>query len=120
MLGTSAFQRRVINAGMALDDIKKEWPYLFSSKGLLHHFRLLMDIDCLDMISTSMKKKGPEILAYLSSEHYAGHGKVRKIVDDAVQSMEELASKKPILPALILAIMAFFKEPSSSILDCIH
>lgn len=64
---TCFWQRRDINKGLKMDNLVKEWPFLFVDIGMLHHFKLLTDIDIMNALEQSMTLKGKEKISFLGS-----------------------------------------------------
>lgn len=50
-----------------MDNLVKEWPFLFVDIGMLHHFKLLTNIDIMNALEQSMTLKGKEKISFLGS-----------------------------------------------------
>lgn len=64
---TYFLQRQDINNGLKMENLVKEWPFLFVDIGMLYHFKLLTNIDIMNTLENSMIVKGKEIIYFLSS-----------------------------------------------------
>ncbi|CAM4608427.1 unnamed protein product [Leuciscus chuanchicus] len=66
----------------SVEDIRRQWPYLFHQKSISAHFKLLTDTDVLNAFEMSMKECGKAI-----TEYFKNKSKNEKVKD--VQSQPE-------------------------------
>ncbi|XP_051526803.1 uncharacterized protein LOC127425148 [Myxocyprinus asiaticus] len=67
---TFCLQRRQINAlpAPAITDLREQWPYLFTQKGLYAHFELLTDIKVLRALEIAIEECGRAIVEFFSNK----------------------------------------------------
>ncbi|XP_041837687.1 uncharacterized protein LOC121637536 [Melanotaenia boesemani] len=107
---TYVIQRQYLNSvpAPAIVEIQKEWPFLFSRKGLYNHFGLLTDVSILVKIREAMNNKGSTIIRFC--QELSRHPKIKEILAD----YEPEISNKTV--CVLLLLMAYFKEPKTSIM----
>ncbi|XP_040888781.1 uncharacterized protein LOC121178291 [Toxotes jaculatrix] len=107
---TYVIQRQYLNSvpAPAVAEIQKEWPFLFSQKGLYNHFGLLTDVSILVKMQEAMNNKGSTIIRFC--QELSRHPKIEEILAD----YEPETSNKAV--CVLLLLMAYFKEPKTSII----
>lgn len=100
-------QRQQINGGASVADLQEEWPFLFQKEGIGMHYHLLMGTSCHEILLQSLSEKGAKLLTFISNKE-APRDKEIKALADAVVEDED---KRVILPAVVLTVMHYFKEP---------
>ncbi|KAF4114036.1 hypothetical protein G5714_004259 [Onychostoma macrolepis] len=67
---TFCLQRQQINMlpAPAIADLRKQWPYLFTQKGLYGHFELLADIKVLRVLELAMEECGRAIIEFFTNK----------------------------------------------------
>lgn len=100
---TYVIQRQYLNSvpAPAVADIQKEWPFLFSQKGLYTHFGLLTDVSILVKMHKAMNNKGSTIIRFC--QELSRHPKIEEILAD----YEPETSDKAV--CVLLLLMAYFK-----------
>ncbi|KTG31283.1 hypothetical protein cypCar_00040732 [Cyprinus carpio] len=70
MKTTFCLQRRHINQAPSpsIEDMRIQWPYLFTQRGIFIHFELLTDINVLRVLDLSIKECGQGIRKYLQTK----------------------------------------------------
>ncbi|KAF1388589.1 hypothetical protein PFLUV_G00091860 [Perca fluviatilis] len=106
---TYVIQRRYLNSlpAPAISDIKEEWPFLFSQRGLYSHFSLLTDISILIKLQEALKNRGSTLIWF--SQELKRHPEI----EDVLNNFEPEASDKA--ACILLLLLAYFKEPKSAI-----
>lgn len=104
MKTTFCLQRNQINEtpGPSIEDLRIQWPYLFTQKGIYCHFELLTDISVLRALELSIEECGQRIEKYLRT----------KLKNKAGQSEdgEELTL------CIIQLLMAYFDERTEGLI----
>ena len=108
-------QRKCINAtpSPSMQDIHKEWPFLFWQRWLLVHFKTLTDVPLNTKLMESFASKGHRILAFFKSlDSVSQRG---KNVHKVLRQMEEAAglvenADDVFAPGIIFTLMANFRE----------
>lgn len=67
---TFCLQRRHINRipAPAIEDLRRDWPYLFHQRSIYAHFQLLTDLNVLRLLELSMEECGRAIIEYFQSK----------------------------------------------------
>ncbi|TDH13437.1 hypothetical protein EPR50_G00033140 [Perca flavescens] len=106
---TYVIQRRYLNSLLApaISDIKEEWPFLFSQRGLYSHFSLLTDIPILIKLQEALKNRGSTLIRFCQEL------KRHPEIEDILNNFEPEASDKA--ACILLLLLAYFKEPKSAI-----
>ncbi|XP_067101214.1 uncharacterized protein [Osmerus mordax] len=107
---TYIIQRRYLNSvpAPAIAEIKEEWPFLFSQRGLYSHFGLLTDVSILNKLQEAMNGKGSTAIRFFQ-EHSRRPG-----IEDVLNTYEPETSDKA--ACVLMLLMAYFKEPKNSIM----
>ena len=102
-------QRQFINGvpAPAIHEIKEDWPFLFSQRGLFSHFSLLTDVSIQTKYEEAMNSKGSTIIRFCQQLNRPGIG-------DVLAKYEPEASDKA--ACVLLLLMAYFKEPKNAIM----
>nr|XP_055049999.1 uncharacterized protein LOC129436113 [Misgurnus anguillicaudatus] len=105
---TFCLQRRQINIlpAPAISDLKEQWPYLFTQKGLYAHFELLTDIKVLHALELSMEECGRAILEFFSN----------KPTNADVKAVLSLRSDLELSFCVIQLLMAHFSETQEGLI----
>ncbi|XP_059902161.1 uncharacterized protein LOC132453333 [Gadus macrocephalus] len=100
-------QRQFINRvpAPAIVEIKEEWPFLFSQRGLFSHFSLLTDVSIQTKYEEAMNSKGSTIIRFCQQLNRPG-------IKDVLAKYEPEASDKA--ACILLLLMAYFKEPKNA------
>ena len=91
----------------AIAEIKEEWPFLFSQRGLFSHFSLLTDVSIQTKYEEAMNSKGSDIIRFCQQLNRPG-------IKDVLAKYEPEASDKA--ACILLLLMAYFKEPKNAIM----
>ncbi|XP_072232025.1 uncharacterized protein [Leuresthes tenuis] len=67
MEATFGLQRRRINAAPSVAELRAQWPYLFTPRGLYAHFARLTEVDVLRALELSMEECGRTIASFFIS-----------------------------------------------------
>ncbi|XP_059915959.1 uncharacterized protein LOC132463678 [Gadus macrocephalus] len=102
-------QRQFINRvpAPAIAEIKEDWPFLFSQRGLFSHFSLLTDVSIQTKYEEAMNSKGSTIIRFCQQLNRSG-------IKDVLAKYEPEASDKA--ACVLLLLMAYFKEPKNAIM----
>ncbi|XP_067283842.1 uncharacterized protein [Pseudorasbora parva] len=113
MMITYEAQRRAINISPApsIDQLKTDWPFLFTKRFLVQHFCSLTGIDLDSRLRESISGKGRRVLHFFRSQLMRWRKEVRTVLADTERVAEDV---DPGLAA-ILVMMAFFKEKEDSL-----
>lgn len=67
---TYIYERYMINTcpPPRILEIEKQWPFLFTKRGLCTHFQTLTDIDISDCLGEALKNKGKWIIKYFQKQ----------------------------------------------------
>ncbi|KAI7811079.1 hypothetical protein IRJ41_010126 [Triplophysa rosa] len=105
---TFCIQRRQINAlpAPAITDLRGQWPYLFTQKGLYAHFELLTDINILRALELSMEECGRIIAEFFSN----------KPSNADVRAVLSLRSDLELFFFVIQLLMAHFSETQEGLI----
>ncbi|KAK2880732.1 hypothetical protein Q8A67_018000 [Cirrhinus molitorella] len=70
MKSTFCLQRKQINQTPApsIEELRNQWPYLFTKRGIFCHFESLTDINVLHALELSIKESGKGIAKYLMTK----------------------------------------------------
>lgn len=103
MKTTFCLQRSQINVTPApsIEDLRIQWPYLFTQKGIYCHFELLTDISVLRALELSIEECGQRIEKYLRT----------KLKDKAGQSEDGALAL-----CIIQLLMAYFNERTEGLI----
>ncbi|CAL8311020.1 unnamed protein product [Merluccius merluccius] len=110
MVKTYVIQRRYLNSVPApgIAEIKKEWPFLFTPRGLYSHFGLLTDVSILNKLRETLNNKGSTVIGYCKDlQRHPG-------IEDVLGSYDPETSDRA--PCILLLLMAYFKEPENAIM----
>ncbi|XP_051813223.1 uncharacterized protein LOC127536544 [Acanthochromis polyacanthus] len=107
---TYVIQRQYLNSVPAptVAEIQEEWPFLFSQRGLYIHFSLLTDVAFLDKMQEAINNKGSTIIRFC--QELSRHPSIEEIL----AKYEPETSDKAV--CVLLLLMAYFKEPKTSIM----
>ncbi|XP_041866818.1 uncharacterized protein LOC121655942 [Melanotaenia boesemani] len=113
MKTTYYLQRKHINASPppSIAELKNEWPYLFTLKELFSHFKILTDISILDKMAQAVEEKGKVILRFFQQKPT---GTNTDEVENILLKYNE--EKCDPFPAIILLLMAHFRETPESLI----
>ncbi|XP_041952199.1 uncharacterized protein LOC121712172 isoform X1 [Alosa sapidissima] len=108
---TYYLQRKSINASPphTIAELRKDWPYLFTQKGLYSHFQHLTDIPILEKMEGAIAEKGKMILQFYRQK--PTNSEVKQVL-----SMFEASGSTIVGPCVILCLMAHFKENPDGLL----
>ena len=109
MAETFPMQRHCINAGYTISELQNEWPVLFTKYGLKCHFRLLMDFDCMEVLTKSFKTKASKILAFCKGNTEGNKG-IETILSEMAKVQEKNEDNRAMCPGVLLLIMVLLKE----------
>ncbi|KAK1885819.1 Sterile alpha motif domain containing protein 3 [Dissostichus eleginoides] len=106
---TYVILRRYLNRmpAPAMLEVKEEWPFLFSQRGLFSHFGLLTDVNILQKLQEALGQRGQTILQFCQT---LDNPKVREVL----ASYEPEASEKA--ACILLLLMVYFKEPTEKLM----
>lgn len=107
---TYIIQRRYLNSvpAPAIAEIKEEWPFLFSQRGLYSHFGLLTDVAILIKLQEALNNRGGTVIRFC--QELNRHPEIENVL----ASFEPEASDKA--ACILLLLMAFFKESKNAIM----
>lgn len=107
---TYVIQRQYLNRvpAPAVNEIQKEWPFLFSKEGLFSHFGLLTDVPVLLKMEEAIDNKGSTIIQFCQELR-----RQPKIEEVLAYYDPETSEKTLCVPLLLLA---YFKEPQTAII----
>ncbi|KAI9545513.1 hypothetical protein NQZ68_035848 [Dissostichus eleginoides] len=106
---TYVILRRYLNRmpAPAMLEVKEEWPFLFSQRGLFSHFGLLTDVNILQKLQEALGQRGQTILQFCQT---LDNPKVREVL----ASYEPEGSEKA--ACILLLLMVYFKEPTEKLM----
>ncbi|KAI9525209.1 hypothetical protein NQZ68_009889 [Dissostichus eleginoides] len=106
---TYVILRRYLNRmpAPAMLEVKEEWPFLFSQRGLFFHFGLLTDVNILQKLQEALGQRGQTILQFCQT---LDNPKIREVL----ASYEPEASEKA--ACILLLLMVYFKEPTEKLM----
>lgn len=112
---TYVSQRQLINScpSLSVAEIKEQWPFLFTEKGLSNHFYKLTGIDISECLRQALITKGRRIVNYFSSQKLKWNLCIRTLLQE-IESEGVLTNNK-IGIAAILLIMKYYKENEDSL-----
>ncbi|XP_023271360.1 uncharacterized protein LOC111661897 [Seriola lalandi dorsalis] len=107
---TYIIQRQYLNSvpAPAVVEIMEEWPFLFSQRGLYAHFGLLTDVSILVKLQEALNSKGSTIIRFC--QELSRHPTIEDILADYKPETSDKAA------CVLLLLMAYFKEPKTSIM----
>lgn len=107
---TFIIQRQYLNSvpAPAIAEIKEEWPFLFSQRGLYSHFGLLTDVSILNKLQEALNNKGSTVICFCQ-EHSRRPG-----IQDVLNNYEPETSDKA--ACVLMLLMAYFREPKNAIM----
>ncbi|XP_070690655.1 uncharacterized protein [Pempheris klunzingeri] len=107
---TYVIQRRYLNSvpAPAITEIKEEWPFLFSQRGLYSHFGLLTDVSILIKMQEALNNKGSTVIQFCQELNR------QPGIEEILANYEPEASDKA--ACILLLLMAYFKEPENAIM----
>ncbi|XP_067654501.1 uncharacterized protein [Haliotis asinina] len=106
MKATYALQHKEINSGTSMEELKRNWPYLFHVKGLLDHAKELLEIDVRNALGSAYTDKAVRINRFFKSK---SSSKYEMIYDEAKRQSEK-DNIKAWLVAVILCVLNHFGE----------
>ncbi|KAK1891219.1 Sterile alpha motif domain containing protein 3 [Dissostichus eleginoides] len=106
---TYVILRRYLNRmpAPAMLEVKEEWPFLFSQRGLFSHFGLLTDVNILQKLQEALGQRGQTILQFCQK---LDNPKIREVL----ASYDPEASEKA--ACILLLLMVYFKEPTEKLM----
>ncbi|XP_033988754.1 uncharacterized protein si:dkey-15h8.17 isoform X2 [Trematomus bernacchii] len=106
---TYVILRRYLNRmpAPAMLEVKEEWPFLFSQRGLFSHFGLLTDVNILQKLQEALGQRGQTILQFCQT---LDNPKIKEVL----ASYEPEASEKA--ACILLLLMVYFKEPTEKLM----
>lgn len=107
MKTTFCLQRKQINDTPApsIEDLRKQWPYLFTQRGIYGHFELLTDINVLRALELSIDECGQGLEKYLRTKN-------KDVQSDLISQSENGDSSLRIIQLL----MAYFSEKTEGLI----
>ncbi|XP_048259396.1 uncharacterized protein LOC125384390 [Haliotis rufescens] len=111
MKASYALQRKEINSGTSMDELKEEWPYLFEVKGLLAHANELLGIDIRNALGTAYRDKAVRINRFFKTK---SSFKCEMIYEEARRQSEK-DNVKAWLVAVILCVLNHFGEKEKDV-----
>ncbi|KAL7385137.1 hypothetical protein ABVT39_016381 [Epinephelus coioides] len=108
MKTTFCLQRKQINQTPApsIEDLRIQWPYLFTQRGIYCHFQLLTDINVLRALELSIEECGQGIERYLRT----------KLKTKDVQSDVSNGEDGELTLRIIQLLMAYFEERTEGLM----
>ena len=103
----------IISKTIPILDLQTEWPYLFEAEGILPHFEELTGIKLREKLEATLAGKGARVLQWMRSQHQ--HKELRLITHELEAATNDLGNNTAEMPAVLLAIMAFFAEKVDTI-----
>lgn len=104
-------QRKHINEGKSLQDLKVDWPFLVEEKVIQDHCELLLGVNLKKAISDMYLKKGVRMLKFFQ-RHTDTH--IQKVIQE-VKLEEEMENVVALLPAVMLCLQAYLREKEESL-----
>ncbi|KAK2863400.1 hypothetical protein Q5P01_002933 [Channa striata] len=107
-------QRQMLNSWPAphICEIKEEWPFLFTKRGLCSHFRSLTGVEVDTRIKEALSTKGRKIWNYCQSRRLKQPEEIGDLLSES--DSRELSNDQMSI-AVILQLMKCFKENEDSI-----
>ncbi|XP_048856979.1 uncharacterized protein LOC125724070 isoform X2 [Brienomyrus brachyistius] len=94
-----------------MQQLKTEWPFLFMKRFLMQHFSTLTGIELESRLEESIAGKGRRVLQFFKGQLLRWKKEVRTVLADLERQPEDV----DLSLALILVMMAFFKDREDSI-----
>ncbi|XP_076149449.1 uncharacterized protein LOC143133585 [Alosa pseudoharengus] len=106
---TYIYQRHMINAcpPPTMSEMKDQWPFLFTKRGVCEHFKTLTGIDITTRLGEALMTKGKRIINYFQEQH-----------DNSIQSLlrgMETSNNNQTAIGAVLLMMKHFNEKEESI-----
>ncbi|XP_046364951.1 uncharacterized protein LOC124141095 isoform X2 [Haliotis rufescens] len=105
MLSCYALQRRDINSGMSVVDLKLSWPFLFSIQGVLCHSQELLGFNVRSALGNAYAKKGPRL-----NNFFRKSSDGNEFIFDEARRQSSQDNLKAWLSAVVLCIMGHLGE----------
>ncbi|KAK9952664.1 hypothetical protein ABG768_018478 [Culter alburnus] len=114
MVLTYASQRSAINSrpSLSVDELKREWPFLFMKKFLMQHFTSLTGIELYERLRECIAGKGRRVLQFFKTQLLRWTKEVKTVLADIERLQGENMDSTI---AVILLMMTFFKEKDDAI-----
>lgn len=111
---TYIYQRQMINSWPApsLCEIEKEWPFLFTKKGLCTHFHSLTGVKVDTCLSEALLTKGRRLWNFFQSQRLRQNKEIEHLLLE--YDSTELSSQQVTIAAMLL-VMKYFQEKEDSI-----
>ena len=107
-------QRKSINEGKDMSDIKEAWPFLFEF--LFVHFEELMGFPLLSTLMAAIRAKGVVMRQYLAAQHEDKRlKKVKAVLEDAGPWLTDGAHINIECAVAVLLLQAYFGEKNESL-----
>lgn len=101
---TYALQRKHINSGITLQELRQEWPFFVEERVLLGHSKKLLGIDILQAVGNTFGSKGPRMLRLFKSRPTLAP------LINAAEKEKQLDNITAILPLVILCLQTCLQE----------
>lgn len=114
---TYKLQRRNVNEGCEINSLIAEWPFLFTTEGLLGHFSELIGFDVRSKIENALFLKGNKIVEFMSkiSERTPKKEKLRdtlcEILSCGVMPSEWISD----MSGILVLVLEYFEEAKDSV-----
>lgn len=107
MEATYYLQRKMINGIPAppLEQLRLQWPYLFTARNMCAHFEMLTDIPIIQKMETAFQEHGKVISEFFRN----------KPTNDYVKAVLSSNDGSVTAPYIIELLMAHFKEPMDAL-----
>ncbi|KAG1673608.1 hypothetical protein GQR58_015523 [Nymphon striatum] len=108
MQKTFILQRRdIMNTHMSVQDVHKEWPFIFNKSGMVINFYQLVGIDIEREMMSSIIDRLPIILKYFYKE---GGTQIQRHLVRMEVAENELQNTLPRIPGTLVVLMEHFGE----------
>lgn len=104
-----------VAAKILMPQIKENWPFLFTSQGMNHHFKILTGVNFHEKFTEFVRNKGSNFVEYLSCQSEALCKLKRRM-----QKAERTGSGSTTTVALLLMLIKQFGDKETSLVQFVE